>query len=281
MNTYKVVLIICIALATATATINVNLEYPTRGTLSEEEVTHIGQAAPGQEITLIFSRERHEGAFYWSKATSNIDGSGYYSIPRDKALEEILPPETIKENNLGNRTYLALKLRIPREGNTFKFNVTLLPREGFGDSATRQLSVDIEKDVYDFKIQEKTELQAGKKGAIEGTIKSNSIAVEEFTFKPSKLPEEWLIRETGETEVAVRVRPGETKQFTLPLQIDQEGQYEVTYSVRDTAKTHVGTYDVALRVKPTFRSKLKGFTRGHSVTMPLLQPFYSLLSLLG
>lgn len=280
MDKLKILFAVALLFTTSFASVHVHMKYPVKSELMEGKVTEIGQAAPGQEVTLIFGRELDSGSFKWSAVDSHLDGSKDYMIPKDMELKDILPSKTIKENGLGNETYLALRLRVPKETGEFKFNVTMSSGV-WSVPATRRLSIDVRKDVYDFEIPEISYLTAGEVGEVEGKIKSNSIAVENFTFKPSKLPKEWLIGESGKKNTQVKVKPGEEKSFKLPMQINQEGLYEAIYDVSDTAGTHVGQYDANIRAKPTLRSKLKGFNKGHSLTLPILQPFYSLLSMFG
>lgn len=280
MDKLKILFAVTLLFTTSFAAVHVHMKYPVRSELAVGNTTEIGQAAPGQEVTLIFGRQLDSGSFKWSAVESNIAGSQDYMIPKDKELKDILPSKTINENNLGNESYLALRLRVPKETGEFQFNVTMSSGV-WSVPATRKLSIDVRKDVYEFTIPEISYVTAGEKGKITGEIKSKSIAVENFTFKPSELPEEWLIGESGKKNTRVKVKPGEEKPFELPIQINQEGLYEAVYDVSDTAGTHVGQYSVNIRAKPTIESKLRGFTKGHSLTLPILQPFYSFLSMFG
>jgi len=85
--------------------------------------------------------------------------------------------------------------------------------------------------------------------------------------------------ESEREKTKVKVIPGETKQFTLPIRINQEGRYTAEYQVMDSQGMIVDIQKSTITANPTLTSKLHGMGRGHSLTLPILQPFYSLLTL--
>lgn len=261
--------------------LHVYMKYPLKKELPKNQTTQIGKVAPGQEMTLILGRKLNSGPFKWGEAQVVEEESSYYNVPKDKELNEIIPPGTIQEKGLDeeDQTYLALNLKAPEETGSYEFDIRL--KSLFSFPATRKLSVQVKKDVYSFDVSEVT-ATAGEPSNIPATVKSDSIAVEKFTYIPTTLPEDWVTGEKGKEETQVKVRAGENKHFTLPIKINQEGIYQASYKVTDSqGRVAYKDLSTTIKVNPTLKSKLQGFKKGHSLTIPLLQPFYSLLSLLG
>lgn len=255
------------------------MSYPLHEEIrSEDEPIEIGKVAPGQKIVLLFERRMDGGPFRWERAEVVEEESEYYMVPLHKNIEEILPSETVEEKELDiGATYLALELRAPKQLGAFNFDIKL--NSDWSNPAVRTLQVDVNEDVYNISLPETTYVKAGEPGQIRGQIASDSIAVETFSFTPLTLPSEWVAGEDRYKTFGFDVRSKETREFTLPININQEGLYESSYRVVDSSGMYVGAYSTDIRVKPSLRSKLRGFREGHSLTLPLLQPFYSLLSL--
>ncbi len=256
------------------------MKYPLNRELPKNDTVSIGKVAPGQRMTLVLGRKLNSGPFKWGEAEVIGKESSYYNVPKDKELNEIIPVETIQKKNLHkeNQTYIALNLEAPEETGSYEFEIKL--KSLFSFPATRKLSVEVEKDVYSFEVSDLT-ATAGEPNEIPVSIESDSIAVEKFTFTPQSLPKDWVMGPKGKEATEIKVRAGEDKESSLPIQVDQEGMYEASYRVMDRGGRFVGTYSSEIYVKPTIKSKLGGFKKGHSLTLPILQPFYSLFSLLG
>jgi|GEM_PF-6923808 len=254
-------------------TLSVDMEYPVRRRLPPEESPIIGKAAPGQKITLLIKTDSTR-EFSWQEANILGRDSNYTIIPRDKDLEDILPPRMIEEKQINALELIALETKVPRtEG---EHNLELELDSIWTDRAIRNVTIDVDKNAFGFETQDMLKT-AGESSKIQGEIKSNSIAPETFTYSPITLPKEWVESEREKTKV--KVIPGETKQFTLPIRINQEGRYTAEYQVMDSQGIIVDIQKSTITVNPTLSSKLHGMGRGHSLTLPILQPFYSLLTL--
>lgn len=260
-----------------------HMNYPLKRELPEDERVNIGDIAPGQEVNLLFSRRslfyENSPPFYWEGIRMDGKESDYYNVPKEKPLKEILPPEIIEGKDLGDETYLSLNLDAPEETGEYNFNITL--NSPFSSSEERKISMTVKEDLYDLEIPSEVEIQAGKYRQIPVTIKSHSIAIENFTSTPKSLPDEWMTGSTGKKSFDVKVRPEEMKEFNLPVKINQEGRYNALYEFKDSRSIWRRERSVTITSTPTTGSKLHGFKKGHSLTLPILQPFYSILSLFG
>lgn len=253
----------------------INLQYPIKEELGKE-TTHIGKVAPGQEIIILVEKDRGRGlTFDWETASIKGLDHQYQEIPRDKDLEEILPEQTIEERGIDG-LLISIRAIAPRQTGEHEFELSL---GGSALSSTsRNFTIEVDDHAYRFDMKN-TSKTAGERSEIKAKIKSNSIAIEKFTYEPIALPKDWVEGEEGRTEKEIQVNPGETKEFNLPIRINQEGRYTSKYSVTDSRDNFVIEQESIIDVKPTIRSKIGGFGEGHSLTLPILQPFYSLLNL--
>ncbi len=255
--------------------LSTTMEYPVKKELPRDESTNIGKVAPGQRFKLLVRRDMDTGRFAWGEAELENIESTYYHVPRDKLLEETLPLKTIQDKNIDTgETYIAIEATAPTQ--TGEHTLQLKLDSDYTDRATRELTLEVDRHAYTFKTQNLSK-NAGESAQIQSKIKSNSIAVENFTYTPITLPKQWVADQLEQK--TIQVIPGETKEFTLPIQINQEGQYTAEYEVIDTTGREIEKQSSIVTVNPTLRSKLKGFGKGHSLTLPILQPFYSLLNL--
>jgi len=254
--------------------LSTTMEYPIKKELPKDESTHIGKIAPGQEFKLLIHRDMDPGRFSWEEAELRDRESSYQHIPRDILLEEALPTKAIQRSQIPQKDYLLLEATAPIE--TGEHDLQLVVDSRFADSSIRNLTIEVDRHAYSFKTQNLSKT-AGKSSQIQSSIKSESIAVDRFTYRPVSLPREWVADELEQK--TIEVIPGETKEFTLPIQINQEGRYTAVYQVTDSKERKITDQSSVVTVKPTIRSKLRGFGRGHSLTLPILQPFYSLLNL--
>lgn len=220
----------------------------------------LGKIAPGQNLKLIFSRNtseyntESEASIFWIRADGN-DIHSSMSVHFIEASYEI--PFNLRGEH--------------------KFNLTLRGSE-VGTIAPHIITFKtfITENVYDFEFQKEHVLKAGETKEITMKIKSHSASADTLTFKNTEgIPSNWI------KKTDVLIEPGETKIITIKANANEEGQYFAKLNVgRHSSQLH-DSLEMNFRVKPTLSAKLKAFSEGFSIIPVVMQPFYSLISILG
>ena len=220
----------------------------------------LGKIAPGQDLKMIFSRNtseyntESEASIFWIKA----EGNNIQSLMSVHFIEA------------------SYKIPFNLRGE-HKFNVTLKGSEvGTITPHIMTFKIFVTENVYDFEFQKEHVLNAGKTKGITIKIKSNSASADTLTFTNTEgIPSNWIKKSN------VLMEPGETKLITILANANEEGQYSAKLNVgRHSSQLH-DSLEMNFRVKPTFSAKLKAFSEGFSIIPVVMQPFYSLLSMIG
>ncbi|MEM0372318.1 MAG: hypothetical protein QXO69_00530 [archaeon] len=220
----------------------------------------LGKVAPGQTLKLMFSRNtgpgntESEASIFWETA----EGEGISSqINGMELVATHVVPVTAR--------------------GKYSFNVVLKGSE-LGTIAPHFITfnVFVTENIYSFKYENSHVMDAGATKTVEMKITSSSAASDTLMFRNvDGMPSGWLDQKD------VVIGPGETKTIAMKITPNEEGMYNANVRVTRKSSAVQDSVPLTLRVKPTVSSKLKAFSEGFSIIPVIMQPFYSLLSLLG
>lgn len=262
--------IIALLILTSVAIASAALTYPQSimmdyGAYNEQNVYYLGEfdlgkISPGQDLRLVFSRHTGPGnsesdaSIFWESA----EGNEVSSFVKGMNLEAV---HTIPPSVRGNYAF-DLTLRGSKLG-------TIAPHK-------IKFKLFITEDVYFFEYEKTHEMSAGTTKEITVKIRSESIASDVLNFRNSEgIPSSWIEQDN------LVMGPGETKTVTMKITPNEEGMYNAKIKAGRLSSQITDTMPMEIRVKPTLSSKLKAFNEGFSIIPVIMQPFYSLMSLLG
>lgn len=262
--------LLALLILTSAAFASATMTYPREiamdyGSYNDQNVYYLGEfdlgnVAPGQTLELVFSRNTGPGntesdaSIFWEKAegtgvTSSLDGL-------DLGVKHVIPASA--------RGYYA-------------FDLTLEGSE-VGTIAPHRMTIKtyVTEDVYSFEYERIHVMSAGTTKDVIVKITSSSAASETITFQSADgIPSGWVKQDD------VRMGPLETKTITMKVTPNEEGLYDAKIKAGRASSSVQDVLPITVRVKPTLNSKLKAFGEGFSIIPVVMQPFYSLLSLLG
>jgi len=138
------------------------------------------------------------------------------------------------------------------------------------------LTIDVRNDVYSFNIMPKYDVFMDTSNSLPFSIKSDSLATDTVYLSLTGIASDWVASKS-----AVMAPNEERKAFFL-VDPKNEGTYDITFNAVSSLEGAAGSADSKLVVHPTsLKSKLEVLNEGFSIVTVILQPFYSLLSLLG
>ncbi|NYZ79664.1 hypothetical protein H0N95_00255, partial [Candidatus Micrarchaeota archaeon] len=220
----------------------------------------LGNVAPGQTLELVFSRNTGPGntesdaSIFWEK----VDGIGFTSSLNGMDID------------------VTYKIPAATRGN-YALELTLEGSE-VGTIAPHKMTLKmyVTEDVYSFGYEPSLVMSAGTTEDVVVKITSMSAASDVINFRSTEgIPSGWI------NQNDVVIGPGETKMVTMKVTPNEEGMYNAKIKAGRSSSAIQDVLPLNVRVKPTLSSKLKAFGEGFSIIPVIMQPFYSLLSLLG
>jgi hypothetical protein len=222
----------------------------------------LGNAAPNQELTLIFSRNTGENgalssaSIFWQSAEGNVD----YSL---------------------SGSAITVTHRIPEISGDYYFNVTLKGSDvGTITPHIITFKVFVKKEIYTYDYTENHTVMAGVAKSFDLLIRSSSAAGETLSFRNSEgIPSSWIT--AGDSRNSIFIEPYGTRTVAVTLTPNEEGNFDANLFVLRESSNVRDSLPLNVRVKPTVQSKLRAFSEGFSIIPVVMQPFYSLLSMMG
>lgn len=222
-------------------------------------VHELGKVAPGQQISLVFSRNTGDNntespaSIYWESAT----GKNVISKLSGNTIEAVFTA--------------------PEKLGTYLFNITLKGNE-IGTIAPHIISFRIEtsEDAYEYTFDRMHTMKAGESKEFIIVVKSNSVADDTILFEKAEgIPSGWIVINN------IELKSGETKTTTATLTPNEEGHYSANLLIGKKSTAHLDEEEITVWAKPTFTSKMKSFNEGFSIIPVIMQPFYSIFSMIG
>lgn len=217
----------------------------------------LGNIAPGQSFKLTVDRASGT-IFSWD----NLD----LSVPEgwkkagSKFASEFIYEITVPKEAAGTYT-----LTLSASGDIKVMTPNVL-----------SLTVDVRNDVYSFEILPEYEVFMDTSNAVQFSLKSDSLAYDTIHLSLEGVASEWV------KDKSIEIAPNEERRTFFLVDPKNEGTYDVTFAVVSSLEGAAGSADSKLIVRPTsLKSKLTVLNEGFSIVTVVLQPFYSLLSLLG
>jgi uncharacterized membrane protein len=218
----------------------------------------LGNIAPGQSFRITIDRASGT-IFFWD----NLD---------------LAVPEGWKKVGSKYASEFVYEVTVPKETATGSYKIIL---SASGDikvmtQNTLNLTIDVRNDVYSFNILPKYDVFMDTSNSLPFSIKSDSLATDTVYLSLAGIASDWAASKS-----AVMAPNEERKSFFL-VDPKNEGTYDITFNAVSSLEGAAGSADSKLVVQPTsLKSKLEVLNEGFSIVTVILQPFYSLLSLLG
>jgi len=218
----------------------------------------LGSIAPGQTLRLVI--DRHSGtAFFWD----NI---------------ELTIMDGWKKTGSKQAEVFTYDVEIPKDAALGLYNVTI---HASGDiqvvtPEVITLSLDVKNDVYSFTTEPSYSVYIDASNALPFSLKSDSIGSDLVRLSLEGIPADWL----GSKDIILS--PNEERRMFFLLDPKIEGTYPIKFKATSALGGAAGSADSELIVyPPSLKSKLVVLNEGFSIVTVVLQPFYSLLSLIG
>ena len=218
----------------------------------------LGNIAPGQSFRITIDRASGT-IFFWD----NLD---------------LTVPEGWKKVGSKYASEFVYEVTVPKETATGSYKI-ILSASGDIKVMTQNvlnLTIDVRNDVYSFNIMPKYDVFMDTSNSLPFSIKSDSLATDTVYLSLTGIASDWVASKS-----AVMAPNEERKAFFL-VDPKNEGTYDITFNAVSSLEGAAGSADSKLVVQPTsLKSKLEVLNEGFSIVTVILQPFYSLLSLLG
>ena len=218
----------------------------------------LGNIAPGQSFRITIDRASGT-IFFWDNLDFAVP-EGWKKVGSKYASEFVYEVTVPKETAIG--TY---KIILSTSGDIKVMTQNVL-----------NLTIDVRNDVYSFKIMPQYDVFMDTSNSLPFSIKSDSLATDTVYLSLTGIASDWVASKS-----AVMAPNEERKAFFL-VDPKNEGTYDITFNAVSSLEGAAGSADSKLVVQPTsLKSKLEVLNEGFSIVTVILQPFYSLLSLLG
>jgi hypothetical protein len=218
----------------------------------------LGNIAPGQSFRLVIDRYT-ERDFVWDNMDVAIP-EGWKKVGSKSASEFIYEINVPKETAIGPyKIILSASVEIK----------VMTPN-------ILNLTVDVRNDVYSFKVMPEYKVFMDTSNSVPFSVKSDSLATDIVYLSLGGIASDWV------SSKSVVIAPNEERKALFLVDPKNEGTYDITFTAVSSLEGAAGSADSKLVVQPTsLKSKLKVLNEGFSIVTVILQPFYSLLSLLG
>jgi uncharacterized membrane protein len=218
----------------------------------------LGNIAPGQSFRITIDRASGT-IFFWDNLDLTVP-EGWKKVGSKSASEFVYEVTVPKETAIG--TY---KIILSASGDIKVMTQNML-----------NLTIDVRNDVYSFKIMPQYDVFMDTSNSLPFSIKSDSLATDTVYLSLVGIASDWVASKS------VVMAPNEERKSFFLVDPKNEGTYDITFNAVSSLEGAAGSADSKLVVQPTsLKSKLKVLNEGFSIVTVILQPFYSLLSLLG
>jgi len=219
---------------------------------------NIGSIAPGQTLKLIIDRQSGM-TFLWDN------------------IEATIPPgweETVSKQV----STIEYDIKVPKEATTGTYSVTLLVS---GDMQVLSpnsiiLTMDVSNALFSIKADPFYAVYIDTSNSVPFSITSDSIAKETLKIAVDGIPSSWI------NSKDVVLSPREERRMFFTIEPKTEGLYPIAFKATNEAGTDLVSADSTMVVYPaSLKAKLTVLSEGFSIVNIVLQPLYSLLSLIG
>jgi hypothetical protein len=216
----------------------------------------LGKVAPGQTLVLVFSRETGSN-WLWDRFQTSTGWNEHIRIGDEITLIINIPKDAqgmYQLNITGTGSYEPGIVKTPE----------VLP-----------ITLEVTPAVYEYVFEQKYDLYVDYPNSVFFKVKSNSLAADVLEFSIADFPAKWV------KKIQAKVEPLQERKLFFSINPMEEKSYRVKFTaMRESGITDI--VDGTLDVHPaTLKTKLKSLSEGFSIVPIILQPFYSLLSLLG
>lgn len=218
----------------------------------------LGDIAPGQVLHLVITRTSGT-TFFWDNM-------------------ELTVPDGWKKTGAKEPSIFTYDIEVPKDAARGSYTLTFLAS---GDiqvltPAKLDLTVGVRDDVYSFTVDSIYPVFIDQSNAVPFSIKSDSIAMDTVSLSIEGIPEDWAPTKN------VVLSPNEERKMFFAVEPKTEGPYDITFKASSTLGGAGGSADSKMIVYPaSLASKLEVLNEGFSIVAVILQPLYSLLSLIG
>jgi len=222
------------------------------------ESEKLGDVAPGQTVYFVIER-KSSTTFLWDNANIQIpDGwKKTGEVEPDAFLYDVAVPQNTKE---GDYT-----ITITTSGDLQVLTPNVI-----------DLTVHVEEDAYFLAVDDFYSVYMDAFNLVPFTIKSDSIAQDPVSLSIEGIPANWVEKKE------ITISAGEEKRIFFLVDPKTEGVYPIKFKAITSQGGIGGTADSQITVYPaSLSSKLKALGEGFSIVTPILQPFYSLLAIIG
>ena len=218
----------------------------------------LGNIAPGQSFRIAIDRASGT-IFFWDNLDLTVP-EGWKKVGSKYASEFVYEVTVPKETATG-----SYKIMLSASGDIKVMTQNML-----------NLTIDVRNDVYSFNILPKYEVFMDTSNLLPFSIKSDSLATDTVYLSLSGIASDWVASKSAV------MAPNEGRKSFFLMDPKNEGTYDITFNAVSGLEGAAGSADSKLVVHPTsLKSKLEVLNEGFSIVTVILQPFYSLLSLLG
>jgi hypothetical protein len=258
-------LFLTIVLASIHVTYPVDVTYSTVAkTSTQHGVPNIlqsdllGSVAPGQTVRLIIDRKSNT-TFLWDSV-------------------ELTIPDNWKKTGSKAVSDIEYYITVPQEAQTGVYTITLTA-SGDIQVLTPEviaLEIDVSNNLYHADVNSLYPVYIDTSNAIPFTVRTDSIAREDTRIILEGVPTNWVDAKK------FTLMPGEERRSFFTMEPKSEGVYPAKFKVLNDEGTELASSDSQITVYPaSLGAKLKVLNEGFSIVTVVLQPFYSLLSLIG
>jgi hypothetical protein len=271
MTAFKVLFTFVLVFSFAFASIT--LEYPIKEHFDSKNATKVaryvgdstilsgkllGNIAPGQTVTLEFSRETGSN-FLWDNFNVTV------------------PPNWEKKETLSDK--ITVQITAPKDSiGLYDFNITATSSYEPGTIKTPEIlpfQIFVSNTSYVFEFPSQFNAVIDYPNTLFFKIKSNSLAKDTIKFSISGFPTKWV------KEVSTTIKPLDEKTLFFSIYPMEQKTFSVLFMATHESGLSETIPGEIIVSSTTFQTKLKAMAEGFSLIPVILQPFYSLLSLFG
>jgi len=219
---------------------------------------YIGSIAPGQTLKLTIDRQSGT-TFLWDNIEATIP-TGW-----EQTVSKLV-------------STIEYDIKVPKEAAAGTYSVTLLAS---GDMQVLSpnsiiLTMDVSNALFSIKADPFYAVYIDTSNSVPFSITSDSIAKETLTIAIAGIPSSWINSKN------VVLSPREERRMFFTIEPKTEGLYPITFKATNEAGTDLVSADSTMVVYPaSLKAKLTVLSEGFSIVNIVLQPLYSLLSLIG
>jgi len=219
---------------------------------------NLGSIAPGQTLDIVIDRSTGT-AFFWDNL-------------------QIAVPDGWQHTGAKHPDYFNWQLIVPKDAALGMYNLTMYA-SGDIQVVTPEiirLALDVRNDVYSFKVDSSYPVYIDSSNSVPFTVKSDSVAADVVRLSLDGVPSTWY------GSKSVILSPNEGRRMFFLVEPKTEGSYDIAFKVSSSLGGAGGSADSKMVVYPaSLKAKLTVLNEGFSIVTVVLQPIYSILSIIG